>query len=143
MKIEFAIEKDLEQISKLEEYITKTELERLIPLKRVIVARENEELYGWLRFGLFWDSIPFMNMLFVLPDFQGKGLGRRIAEFWEADMKAQGYKRLMTSTLSNEEAQHFYRKLGYRDCGSLLLPDEPLEILFIKELCQEEVRKKC
>lgn len=143
MKIEFAIEKDLEQISRLDEYITKTELARLIPLKRVIVARENEELHGWLRFGLFWDSIPFMNMLFVLQDFQGKGLGRRLVEYWETDMKAQGYKRLMTSTLSNEEAQHFYRKLGYRDCGSLLLPDEPLEIMFIKELCQSEVKKKC
>jgi len=49
-------------------------------------------------------------------------------------MKTQGYKKVLTSTLSNEDAQHFYRKLGYKDCGSLLLPDEPLEIIFIKEI---------
>jgi hypothetical protein len=49
-------------------------------------------------------------------------------------MKSLSYKLLMTSTLANENAQHFYRKLNYKDAGSLLLPDEPLEIIFIKEV---------
>lgn len=43
----------------------------------------------------------------------------------------------MTSTLSNENAQHFYRKLGYRDSGGLLLPNEPLEIIFVKNLIMD------
>jgi len=34
----------------------------------------------------------------------------------------------------NEQAQHFYRKLGYRDAGSLLLDEEPLEIIFVKDI---------
>ena len=38
--------------------------------------------------------------------------------------------RVMTSTRSDEEAQHFYRGLGYTDCGALLLPGEPLELFF-------------
>lgn len=41
---------------------------------------------------------------------------------------------VLTSTLSSEGAQHFYRKRGYVDCGSLLLPGEPLEIILRKEL---------
>ncbi|WP_278281130.1 hypothetical protein [Clostridium sp. N3C] len=40
----------------------------------------------------------------------------------------------MTSTMSNEEAQHFYRKFDYKDAGSLLLDNEPLEIIFTKVL---------
>jgi len=48
--------------------------------------------------------------------------------------KKQRYKKIMTSTLSNEQAQHFYRKLGYRDVSSLLLNQEPLEITFVKDL---------
>lgn len=40
----------------------------------------------------------------------------------------------MTSSMSDESAQHFFRKLGYRDAGALLLPDETLEILFLKTL---------
>ena len=41
---------------------------------------------------------------------------------------------VLTSTLSNEQAQFFYRKNGYTDCGSLLLPEEPLEIILRKDL---------
>ena len=41
---------------------------------------------------------------------------------------------MLTSTLADETAQHFYRKLGYRDTGSLLLPNEALEIILIKFL---------
>lgn len=49
-------------------------------------------------------------------------------------MKKKGFKLVMTSTLANEDAQHFYRKLGYKDSGCLLLEDEPIEILFTKTL---------
>jgi hypothetical protein len=49
-------------------------------------------------------------------------------------MKSLGYEMVMTSTLANEQAQHFYRKLGYKDAGSLLLEDEPLEIIFTKSI---------
>ena len=34
---------------------------------------------------------------------------------------------IMTSTQVDEQAQHFYRKLGYRDRGSLFLDHTPLE----------------
>jgi len=36
-------------------------------------------------------------------------------------MKLLGYVAVMTSTNSDEQAQHFYRKLGYKDCGCLIL----------------------
>ena len=49
-------------------------------------------------------------------------------------MRVSGHEMVMTSTLSNERAQHLYRRLGYKDCGSLLMPEEPLEILFCKRL---------
>ena len=49
-------------------------------------------------------------------------------------MRRLGHRRVMTSTQANEDGQHFYRRLGYQDAGALLLPGEPLEIVFIKEL---------
>ena len=54
--------------------------------------------------------------------------------FWEKQMKTKGYGLVMTSSLSNEAAQHFYRKLNYVDSGALLLPEETLEIIFVKKL---------
>lgn len=40
----------------------------------------------------------------------------------------------MASTQADETAQHFYRKLGYQDCGSLCLTNQALEIIMIKIL---------
>ncbi|MMZ69276.1 hypothetical protein D1872_320840 [compost metagenome] len=49
-------------------------------------------------------------------------------------MSQKGFELVMTSTQSNEEAQHFYRRLGYKDAGCLLLENEPLEIILTKSL---------
>lgn len=42
-------------------------------------------------------------------------------EWWEQDMHPQGYDMVMVSTQVDETAQHFYRKLGYKDCGGLVM----------------------
>ena len=57
-----------------------------------------------------------------------------MVHFWENEMKEKGYLNVLTSTLSNEEAQHFYRKMGYKEIGGFNYLDEPLEIIFQKKL---------
>lgn len=90
---------------------------------------------GLMRYNLFWDQVPFCNLLYIEKGHQRRGWGRMLMEHWEAEMKAKGYDRLMTSTQANEEAQHFYRKLGYRDCGGFVLEvPEPMELMFVKEI---------
>ena len=42
---------------------------------------------------------------------------------WENEMHSLGYKMVMISTEVDNDAQHFYRKLGYKDMGSILLGD--------------------
>ena len=99
-----------------------------------VVTSEDGQILGWLRYGLFWDLIPFMNMLYMLEPNRRKGYGRRLVERWELDMRERGYEQVMTSTLSNEEAQHFYRHLGYVDAGAFVLPGEPAELIFQKSI---------
>ena len=53
---------------------------------------------------------------------------------WETRMRADGRTRVMTSTQADETAQHFYRKLAYRDAGVLLWPEQASELLFVKTL---------
>ena len=125
---------DLNVLAPLDTHISTKELERIISCRRVIISKDNAGLNGWLRFGLFWDNIPFMNMLYIVDEERGKGYGTALCDFWENEMRGCGYKLALTSTLSSEQAQHFYRKRGYRDCGSLILPGEPLEIIMMKEL---------
>ena len=51
-------------------------------------------------------------------------------------MKKVGYGMVMTSTQVDEEAQHFYRKLGYQDAGGFVVNvpgfEQPMEMLMVK-----------
>ncbi|MDE6406836.1 MAG: GNAT family N-acetyltransferase [Lachnospiraceae bacterium] len=132
--IRYAVKTDFETVRKYDRHISETELQNAIYAKRVLVMDRNDCFVGWLRFNLFWDEIPFMNMLYLLEEYRGRGSGGRLVDFWEKEMADSGYKMVLTSTLSNEQAQFFYRKNGYVDCGSLLLPGEPLEIILRKDL---------
>ena len=53
-------------------------------------------------------------------------------------MKNQGYGMVMTSTQVDEDAQHFYRKLGYKDCGGFTVDipgyEQPMEMFMNKAI---------
>jgi len=135
MKIKVAtIIQDFVFLQENDHHIPPKTLRLKIEQGEIIVIKIEGQTAGWLRYGYFWDLIPMMNMLSIEECYQRKGFGTKLIAFWESKMKERGYNQVMTSTLSNEQAQHFYRKLGYKDVGALLLPDEALEILFIKTL---------
>lgn len=125
---------DILALACLDRHISSQELETSVRLGRVYVAEERGELAGWLRWNLFWDNTPFMNLLFVREARRGEGLGRALAEHWETQMKLAGYKVVMTSTQASECAQHFYAKLGYEAVGGFLPPGEGYELIFCKKL---------
>ena len=131
-RIKFAEAKHAPYLKKNDSHVSAARVKNKINESEIIVIEHEGSTAGWLRFGYFWDQIPFMNMLKIEAPLRNKGLGRELTQFWEKEMKKQGHSKVMTSTLSNEEAQHFYRKMGYRDAGSLLLKGEALEIIFIK-----------
>ncbi|MEE1619661.1 GNAT family N-acetyltransferase [Brachybacterium sp. J153] len=106
----------------------------VIEAGRLLVAEGDEGILGWLRWGLLWDEVPFINMLFVLESARGHGHGGTLVEEWEARARNDGHDAVLTSTRSDEPAQHFYRRRGYTDAGVLLLPDEPAELILRKEV---------
>jgi ribosomal protein S18 acetylase RimI-like enzyme len=135
MKIDYVSEIDFQYIFDNDKHLPKDLIQTKIKEKEIIIAKGTDgKNIGWLRYGYFWDIIPFMNMLFIDESHRNSGVGKQLNKFWESEMKSKGFNLVMTSTLSNEQAQHFYRKLGYIDSGSLLLENEPLEIIFTKKL---------
>ena len=115
-------------------HISKKELDHLIRLGRITVAEADGEFIGWLRWNLFWDNTPFLNMLYLLEPHRGQGHGKALIEHWEARMKEQGFDRVMTSTASDEYAQHFYQRLGYSAIGGFTPFGESYELIFGKML---------
>ena len=115
-------------------HISKTELENLICLGRVTVLEVEGQFAGWLRWNLFWDNTPFLNMLYLLEPYRGKGYGRELMKHWETNLRNLGFDRCLTSTASDEYAQHFYRKLGYTALGGFTPFGDPYELIFGKML---------
>lgn len=132
--IQYAEIQDLSVLKEHDKHISESELRNILPAKKVLMMYQGDTFIGWLRFGLFWDNIPFMNMLYILDAYRGQGNGTRLVSFWEKEMAEKGYRQVLTSTQANEQAQFFYRKIGYTECGALLLPKEPMEMFFIKDL---------
>lgn len=125
---------DVPALAHLDQHISPQELEHSVRLGRVYIAEERGAFTGWLRWNLFWDNTPFMNLLYVLDAHRGQGYGRSLVAHWEEQMKQADYETLMTSTQSDECAQHFYHRLGYAAVGGFLPPGEPYELILAKKL---------
>ena len=122
----------------LDKHLPRGEFEKKVRDGMGYVLLEDGEPVGLLRWNLFWDAIPFCTLLYVAERAQRKGCGRKLMAHWEEKMRSGGYGLVMTSTQVDETAQHFYRKLGYRDSGGLLLDvrgyEQPMELFLVKAL---------
>jgi ribosomal protein S18 acetylase RimI-like enzyme len=134
VRVAFASPEDLGYLAEEDRHLGRDVIEEKVARREIVVAHLEDRRVGFLRCGHFWDEIPFMNLLCVREGSRGKGYGTQLVSFREDEMRKLGHVSVMTSTLSNERAQHLYRGLGYEDVGSLLMPNEPLEILFLKRL---------
>lgn len=138
IEIKYVEDTDKEFWYSLDKHLPEVEFNKKVRDKQGYVLFNDGIAIGLLRYNLFWDNTPFCTMLFVDWSQQKNGYGRALMQFWEEDMKKQGYGMVMTSTQVDEEAQHFYRKLGYKDCGGFTVDipgfEQPMEMFMSKGL---------
>lgn len=62
------------------------------------------------------DFVFFGNIMDVIidPEYQGKGLGKRLVEFMLNDLEIKG---IQTITLKTKDAHSFYEKYGFKKIG--------------------------
>ncbi len=58
---------------------------------------------------VLWEDIAEVRSLAIHPDYQNKGLGRKLVEFMKKEAVQLGIKRLYTFTLAEE----FFKQLGF------------------------------
>lgn len=138
LTIQYATIYDAAIYSHYDKHISESELLLKLKSRRCYVLKDGDNVVGVMRYNLFWDSIPFLTMIYFDESARGKGYGRQAMHRWENEMRALEFPCVMTSTQVDESAQFFYRKLGYKDTGCLFLDipalAQPAEIFFIKEL---------
>ena len=147
MIIELAQSKDKQKIAKLDHHIPSSRLGECIWNQQVYVLKDDsiknggqnhrlkDPVVGVLRYSLFWQTIPFLDLLYIDEAYRGKGYGTEMMFKWEETMKRWGYKYVMTSTQADEEAWRFYEKLGYQKAGGFFPPEQDAEEwMYVKKL---------
>lgn len=137
----FATLEDAELWNRFDHHLSRSGFEKKVGEKMAWILYIEDFPAGVLRWGMFWDTIPFLNLIYLDSSCRRNGLGRWAMGCWEKEMRRQGYPLVMVSTQVDEEAQHFYRKLGYRDIGAITMDfpgfELPLEMFLAKDLRKE------
>lgn len=134
MEIRLATEADLTQITQLDRHISLERLSACIREGWTLVLTDGEQVLGTLRYNLFWQTIPFLDLIYLAESCRGQGWGSKMMAAWETAMRANGYLYVMLSTQADETAKDFYEKIGYRRIGAFLPPEQDAEeIMYLKE----------
>ena len=135
MTIRTAVPADLDGIRNYDRHIPVSRLDDCIRRAQVDVLEDDGMIRGVLRWNLFWQSLPFLDLIYLDDSLRGQGWGTEMMARWEEAMAEQGFRHVLLSTQEDELAKFFYEKLGYRLCGSFLPPDqEARELMYRKEL---------
>ena len=88
------------------------------------VAMDGETIIGCGGITGYWGSTEesYLTSIFVLPDYQGKGVGRKIVETLEAD--EYFHRAWRTEVGSSLTAVSFYCKMGYKFKNEITDADE-------------------
>ena len=135
MEIRLATVEDFDRVRQYDRHIPEERLRHCLEMGQVDVLCAGERIMGILRWSLFWQTMPFVDLIFLDDACRGLGWGSRMMANWEETMGRMGYDYGMTSTQADETAKFFYEKLGYRRIGAFLPPDQEAdELIYGKEL---------
>ena len=151
MTIELAQSKDKQKIARLDAHIPSPRLGECIWNGQIYVLKDDsiknggqnqrlkDPVVGVLRYSLFWQTIPFLDLLYIDEAYRSQGFGTAMMHKWEKAMATCGYEYVMTSTEADEEAWRFYEKLGYRKIGEFFPPEQKAEEwMYLKRLKPSE-----
>ena len=73
MPIDYARTADLDYLVAHDRHLSPGNLERKVERHEILVLWHDDRRAGLLRFGFFWDEIPFMNLLWVQKELRSRG----------------------------------------------------------------------
>lgn len=137
MTIELACPADVARLTVYDGHIPAARLADCVQQGLVYVLRPAcgpQEVVGVLRYSFFWQTIPFLDLLYIDQAYRGRGYGRQMMACWEVNLRRRAYRWAMTSTQADETAYLFYESLGYRRVGAFRPPEQEAdEWMYLKE----------
>lgn len=113
-----------EAINALEKVMQPSDISERAAWTHFYVVEDNDMIIGCGAIGPYWGSETESSLftIFVMPEYQGKGIGRKIIETLEQDEYFLRAKRVEVP--ASITAVNFYRKLGYDYKNGVDRPDE-------------------
>lgn len=132
-----AIPTDLDFLKSRAEPPVEAVVARQIRDGRLEVIEDDGVPVGLIKTSVLWERLPFMEVLWLEPAKRGSGIGATAVGLWENELSRRGFRLATISTQEAGTAQHFWRKIGYSDCGILTTDGNPTEIFLQKLLSTE------
>ena len=80
-----------------------------------ILVFENKNPIGFAAFSAHLNPFVYhLNKIYVLPDQQGKNIGKQILDYVIAEIKKNGATSLQLNVNRHNKALHFYEKQGFK-----------------------------
>jgi ribosomal protein S18 acetylase RimI-like enzyme len=85
-----------------------------------LIAKENDKVLGWILIGAnkdqFTDTmIGFIYELYVIQEFRGKGIAKRLLKSAINNLKNEGYSEIRLSVFTENHAIQLYRQMGFSE----------------------------
>lgn len=96
------------------EMATEETMRDTLKRREMLVAKDGDKIFGYITFRNKHDAVVWVSSLYVDPDFQKKGIGRKLIESVEKFAKDSNCKLVALETHKDATwAINFYKKLGY------------------------------
>lgn len=87
---------------------------------KLLVAKELDQITGWVLFGSQKDSITdkylgFIYEIYILEDYRKKGYAKKLLEECTKDIKNQGLHEVSLVVYSGNKAIELYKQLGFTE----------------------------
>lgn len=93
-------------------------MRRKVEWQEIIVAESGGNLVGALHLEYLWSSVPYIVLIYVVPEHQRRGVGKALLRFVEAFLSGQGHGTLYSSSQADEpEPQAWHLRVGFEECG--------------------------
>ncbi|WP_096225023.1 GNAT family N-acetyltransferase [Geobacillus sp. FJAT-46040] len=84
-----------------------------------LIATEGNHLMGWILIGASQDPLTekiygFIYELFVLEEFRGKGIARKLIEAGIEHLKQDGYSEIRLRVYAGNQAMKLYETFGFK-----------------------------
>lgn len=127
MDLKYMRAEDREFVMEIDAHVSDLQFEHRVYTKTGYIIWDGSQRAGLMHYTVLWDHIPFLNLIYVKEAYRNRGIAAEAMKRWEEDMKDQGYQMVLISTQVDEDAQYLYRKVGYTECGALLMNGTPFE----------------